>query len=115
MRIPAVLLLPLALAAQTPPPDGLCSISGSVVNAITAEPVRRAVLALRRVDSSPGVTNVSVTNTVATDSAGQFAISGIQPGTYRRSAERNGFLAAQFGARGPNRQGLRRVLARGQE
>src|SRR4051794_509638 len=116
MRPQFILLLPVLLAAQPPPPpDGLCSLSGTVVNAITAEPVRRALLTLRRIDSSPGVTNISVTDTVATDSAGHFSISAIQPGTYRLSADRNGFLSAQLGARGPNRPGTPLVLTRGQD
>src|SRR5256885_1731653 len=115
MRFPA-LLVPLALAAQAPaPPDNLCAISGTVVNAITAEPVRRALIALRRIDSSPGVTNVHVTNAVSTDSTGHFAISGIEPGTYRITAEHNGFLPAQYGARGPSKTGTSLVLSRGQD
>ncbi len=114
MRIPVALLLPFLLAAQ-PPPDSLCSLSGQVVNAITAEPVRRALLTLRRIDSSPAVTNIRVTNAITTDAAGRFAIAGIEPGTYRLSAERSGFLAAQYGSRGPGKAGTPLVLTGGQK
>src|SRR5450759_5667631 len=58
----ALLLLPLALAAQTKTDDP-CAVSGQVSNAATGEPVRRALVYLRRIDMSPGVTNIQVTNT----------------------------------------------------
>src|SRR5258708_30373398 len=47
-RMGALLLLPLALSAQTRP-DDLCSISGQVTNAVTGEPVRRALVYMRRI------------------------------------------------------------------
>src|ERR1035441_5384532 len=110
----ALLLLPLALAAQTKPEDP-CSISGQVTNAATGEPVRRALVSLRRIDGSPGVTmTIQVGNTVTTDAAGRFAMTGIAPGKYRLSAERNGFLVAQYGARGPGKAGTLLTLEAGQ-
>jgi len=85
----ALLLLPLALAAQTKPDDS-CAISGQVSNAATGEPVRRALVSLTRIDISPAMNRSADAQTVATDAAGQFAITGIAPGKYRLSAERNG-------------------------
>ncbi|MCU1237124.1 MAG: hypothetical protein JWP63_5091 [Candidatus Solibacter sp.] len=117
MRCLVFFLLPFALAAQAPPaPDTLCSLSGTVINAVTSEPVRRALIAIRRVDGSPGTTmTIRVTNAVSTDAAGRFALNGIEPGTYRLSADHNGFIPAQYGARGPNRAGTPIVLAGGQK
>jgi protocatechuate 3,4-dioxygenase beta subunit len=120
--IGTLLLLPLALAAQTKPGDS-CSVSGQVSNAATGEPVRRAMVSLRRIDMSPGVTNIQITtdaagqfsNTASTDAAGQFSISGIAPGKYRLSAERSGFINAQYGARGPNKPGTLLTLEPGQK
>ena len=112
--IGALLLLPLALAAQTKPDDS-CSVSGQVSNAATGEPVRRALVSLRRIDMSPGVTNIQVSNTGSTDAAGQFAIAGIAPGKYRLSAERSGFITTQYGARGPNKPGTLLTLEAGQK
>jgi protocatechuate 3,4-dioxygenase beta subunit len=112
--IGALLLLPLALAAQTKPDDS-CSVSGQVSNAATGEPVRRAMVSLRRIDVSPGVTNIQVSGTGATDATGRFAIAGIAPGKYRLSAERSGFIATQYGARGPNKAGTLLTLEPGQK
>jgi protocatechuate 3,4-dioxygenase beta subunit len=110
----ALLWLPLALPAQ-PRPDDSCAISGQVSNAATGEPVRRALVSLRRIDMSPGVTAVQVSHTVATDAAGQFAMAGIAPGKYRLTAERNGFVATQYGSRGPGKAGALLTLEAGQK
>jgi protocatechuate 3,4-dioxygenase beta subunit len=110
----ALLFLPLVLGAQTNLADS-CSVSGQVTNASTGEPVRHALVALRRVDTSPGVTNVQVTQSGTTDAAGRFALAGIEPGKYRLSAERNGFLNTQYGARSPNKPGTLLTLEPGQK
>src|ERR1035441_9581569 len=110
----ALLLLPLALAAQTKPDDS-CAISGQVSNAATGEPVLRALVSLRRVDMSPGVTTIQVSHTAATDAAGQFAMAGIAPGKYRLAAERNGFIVTQYGSRGPGKAGTPLTLEAGQK
>ena len=110
----ALLLLPLALAAQARPDDS-CSISGQVTNAATGEPVRRALVYLRRIDTSPGVTNVQVTQSGTTDAAGRFALSGILPGKYRLLAERSGFIPTQYGSRGPTNGGTLITLEPGQK
>ena len=90
---------------RKPIPPTPCSISGQVTNAATGEPVRRALVYLRRIDASPGVMNIQVTQSGTTDAAGRFAIAGIAPGKYRLSAEHNGFLTTQYGSRGPNKAG----------
>src|ERR1035437_4061748 len=110
----ALLLLPLALAAQTKTDDP-CAVSGQVSNAATGEPVRRALVYLRRIDMSPGVTNVQVGNSVTTDAAGRFAIAGIAPGKYRLAAERSGFIVTQYGSRGPGKAGTLLTLEPGQK
>ena len=111
----ALLLLPLALAAQTKPEDP-CSISGQVTNAATGEPVRRALVYLRRIDGSPGgVMNIQVSHTGTTDAEGRFAIAGIAPGKYRLSAEHSGFIATQYGSRGPGKAGALLTLEAGQK
>jgi protocatechuate 3,4-dioxygenase beta subunit len=64
---------------------------------------------------SPGVTTIQVSHTVATDAAGQFALTGIAPGKYRLAAERNGFIATQYGSRGPGKAGALLTLEAGQK
>src|ERR1035438_8383235 len=93
----ALLLLPLALAAQTKPGDS-CAISGQVSNAATGEPVRRALVSLRRIDMSPGTTTIQVSHTAATDAAGQFAMAGIAPGKYRLGGGRQRGFAPPDGS-----------------
>ncbi len=110
----ALLLLPVALAAQTNPAEP-CSVSGQVTNASTGEPVRRALVSLRRIDASPGVTNIQVAQSGSTDAAGRFAIAGVAPGKYRLAAEHNGFLITQYGARGPGKPGTLLTLEPGQK
>ena len=110
----ALLLLPLALAAQTKPEDS-CAVSGQVSNAATGEPVRRALVYLRRIDMSPGVTNIQVSYTAATDAAGRFAVAGIAPGKYTLLAERSGFITAHYGSRGPGRASTLVTLEPGQK
>ena len=112
--IGAFLLVPLALAAQTKP-DEPCSVSGQVSNAATGEPVRRALVYLRRIDMSPGATNSQVSNTATTDAAGRFAMAGIARGKYRLSAERSGFITTQYGSRGPGKAGTLLTLEPGQK
>ncbi len=109
MRLLLALLLPLGMNAQAPS-DDFAAISGTVVNAITGEPVRRATVMLRRVDIATGTAAAT-----ATDANGNFVLSAPEPGTYRLTAEHAGFLPAQFGARGPARAGTSVVLERGQK
>ena len=70
---------------------------------------------MRRIDTSPGVTNVQVTQSGTTDAAGRFALAGIAPGRYRLSAERSGFLTTQYGSRGPTKAGTLLTLEPGQK
>jgi len=108
-----VLLAPLALAAQTE--ADACAISGQVSSAATGAPLRRALVYLRRMEASPGVTNSAVSQTAMTDAAGRFAMAGIAPGKYRLSAERSGYLAGQYGSSGPGKSGVMLTLEPGQK
>jgi len=110
----AILLLPLALVAQTAGDDA-ASITGVVTNAASGEPLRRALIYLRRVDQSPGTMNIQVSKTTYTDTAGRFAMEGITPGKYRLSAERSGFLTATYGQRNPASSGTLMTIEAGQK
>jgi protocatechuate 3,4-dioxygenase beta subunit len=110
----AILLLPLALAGQTAGDDA-AFISGVVSNAASGEPLRRALVYLRRVDQSPGTLNIQVSKTTYTDGAGRFTIEGITSGKYRLSAERAGFLTATYGQRTAMGSGTLMTLDAGQK
>jgi protocatechuate 3,4-dioxygenase beta subunit len=49
-----------------------------------------------------------------TDSGGRFAMKDLEPGRYRLSANRTGFVNGEYGSRGPMRPGTVIALARGQ-
>jgi hypothetical protein len=85
MRALAIVLFCAAAAAQSP-----CGVEGTVRNGVTGEPVVNATLKLRRGTS---------TFVTETDSKGQYAFAGIEPGSYTLSASRLGFLDVNYGAR----------------
>ena len=109
----ALAALAFALRAQTPPEKAV--LAGQVVNAVTSEPVRRVLVYARRIDSMPGTTNIYTTQSVLTDTAGHFALNGLDAGAYRITAERNGFLTAQYGARAAGKSGVTVALSAGQK
>jgi hypothetical protein len=81
-----LVLLPLLLALQSPPPEkGV--IEGRVPKAASAEPLNKATLALIRQDGrdrSPRFT--------PTDDVGRFAFRDLEPGRYLLSVTRNGYV-----------------------
>ncbi len=99
-----LLFLPLLVPGQT---VELASIRGQVVNAVTGEPIRKATVVARYIEKR----QLAVSTT--TDAAGQFALEALEPGSWRLSAERNGFVASEYGARKPGRPGTMLVLAAG--
>lgn len=88
---------------QTPAPavapEDRCTIEGQVINAITGEPLKKANLMLMRTDS-PGSRYGAVS-----DAGGKFSIHDIDPGKYRLTAERNGFVRQSYNARGASMAG----------
>src|SRR5882724_884006 len=112
MRSLLALILPLPLCAQQSvsapetKPEDRCAIEGHVLNGATGEPVKKASLILRRVDLSPGTTGfLPPSYTTATDAGGAFALKDLDPGKYRLSTNRTGFVPSEYGARGAMRQG----------
>jgi hypothetical protein len=98
------LLLVAALFSQTKPED-LCTVEGQVLNLATGAPVRKAEVVLHGIEPPAASTAVPVTYSTVTDACGNFAINGIEPGKYRLSASRTGFVPTQYGARGLSRRG----------
>src|ERR1700736_4509753 len=129
-----VLVLPVAMAAQQAvvgaagrssqsqtaapaletKPEDRCVIEGQVFSAATGEPVKKANLILRRADLSPNSGNLPTSYSTATDVGGSFAMKDIDPGKYRLSVTRTGFVTGEYGARGPMRPGTTLSLASGQ-
>jgi hypothetical protein len=104
---------PPSQAPETKPEDrGV--IEGQVFSAATGEPVKKANLILRRADVSPSAGNIPTSYSTATDAGGSFAMKDIDPGKYRLSVTRAGFVQGEYGARGPLRQGTTLTLGAGQ-
>jgi 5-hydroxyisourate hydrolase-like protein (transthyretin family) len=86
------------------------SISGYVLNMGTGEPLAKVTVTL-----SPFNGGTSRSFTASTTSGGQFTFQSIDPGQYRLSATRNGFIKMEYGARRPKQPGLPIVLNAGQK
>jgi hypothetical protein len=87
----------LFLLLQTPAP----SIEGLIVRSGTNEPIAGARI-------TAGVL------TVVTDAQGRFALKDLEPGTYRLTAQRNGFARQEYGERAPGKGGTAVTVVAGQ-
>ncbi len=86
----SVLILALLLAQQVASPEK-CSISGTVVDSVTGQPLDRVrVVAEHRHGDEPGAST-------ATDAKGEFKLVDLDPGEYRLSLDRNGYLDGYYG------------------
>jgi protocatechuate 3,4-dioxygenase beta subunit len=101
------LFLALVLAAQDKPPDP-CTISGTVVNSVTGEPLNKVDLALE------GVGSQFFRAASTTDASGRFTLVDVQPGSYHLTGRRNGYLETAYGARRPDSSGTTLRLDPGQ-
>ena len=86
----AVLLIYAGFAgAQQPsgPPPESATVEGMVINAENSRPVPRAQVVLQRIRGP------QASKSVRTDGNGRFIFRNVDPGTYRLSAERQGFFS----------------------
>src|SRR5690349_17733369 len=104
MKFAAFFVLSAILLAQSKPEEK-CSLEGKVVSAAGGGPVNKATVILRRADRNSSADMISSTYSSSTDSGGKFTMKDIDPGKYRLSVMRNGFVTAEYGARGPMRAG----------
>jgi hypothetical protein len=97
---------------QAPPsrPEDLCTVEGQVLNAISGEPVKKAQINMNGLGGRGNAAGFGA----ITDASGRFVIENLDPGRYSLSAERNGFVRQEYGARGPGRPGSPLVLSAGQ-
>lgn len=88
MRSHLCLLLACAgsFAQTVTKPEDMCVVSGTVVNAATGEPLRKAKVWLL-----PSRSNLAP-YTTSTDEAGQFLLEDLDPGQYAVRADRAGFV-----------------------
>jgi hypothetical protein len=104
-----LLILPLLAAAQNIPADK-CTISGTVVDAVTGQPLSKTEI---EVD---GLGSDSVPTPFATsDGKGNFTIVDLPTGQYRLKGHRNGYLETWYGARRAESKGTPVRLEAGQK
>lgn len=85
------LLLALWFTPQEKPPEK-ATLSGTVVNSVTREPLARATVLA---EPGPGSPAASTT----TDDKGRFELVALEPGQYHLKARRNGYQETYYGAR----------------
>src|SRR5580765_6201299 len=112
-----LVLIATALAAQQTPvrdaapaaprPTGTATLSGVVLNDVTGEPVRRAIVALSSSDNRLRLTAVTEDN-------GAFAFTDLADGRYALGATKPGFVGVSYGAKRPQRPGTSIALAAAQ-
>jgi hypothetical protein len=84
---------------QSRPPEK-CSLSGTVVNSVTGEPLNKVDLWLEPIDRQ--ATHVAVTQS---DAEGRFALVDLDSGRYQFKGKRNGYLEMSYGAHRPELDG----------
>lgn len=105
-----VLLCATPLAAQLPlgPPPEKGTIEGQVVKAGTGEPLKKARVVLRKAEGR------EPPQVAITDAGGRFQLKDVEPGRYRLTVFRNGYVRREYGQRGPNTPGTILAVEPGQ-
>jgi hypothetical protein len=86
-----------------------CKLAGQVSNLLTGAHIRIASLAVKPTMAT------APTHTVESDAEGKFSIDNVEPGRYWLSAERQGFVKMDYGARRPSVPGTVLTLEAGKD
>ncbi len=107
----AVLIAALLLVQQAPRPatPETCTLSGTVSDTTTGAPLGKVDLIAEKVGGK--YSGLSTT----TDAKGNFLIADVEPGHYRISAGRNGYLDTYYGAKRASGTGTVLNLSPGQK
>jgi hypothetical protein len=96
-------------------------LTGRVLNALTGEPLKKATVRLtKNVNGRTPASGASQPQgpqgyTTTSETDGNFKIENIEPGDYRLSGDRSGYLNTQYGAKSVGRQGSTITLLPGQQ
>jgi hypothetical protein len=114
----AAILIPLlflvaGLAQKTPNPVAnpaeQCTVQGVVLKAGTGEPLRKAAVQMWQ-EGEPGQPRDAVT-----DRMGHFELKNLDPGQYRLSVQRNGYVRQEYGQTKPGGESSLLTLSPGQK
>jgi protocatechuate 3,4-dioxygenase beta subunit len=95
---------PTQKSGDNPKKDDQCSIAGTVVKLAGGEPLRKARITLR--SQNDRTRSISTT----TDSGGRFELKSIDPGGYKLTVSRVGFVTFEYGQRKPGDPGATLTL-----
>ena len=102
-----LLLASAAVVRAAEKPGETAAIEGLVVASGSGEPLKKARVFLHSLDRDRPLA-------ATTDAGGKFTLKNIEPGRYRLSAERDGYIGQDYGQRGPRGRGGVLTLAREQ-
>ncbi|MCX6599332.1 MAG: carboxypeptidase-like regulatory domain-containing protein [Acidobacteria bacterium] len=101
------------------------TLEGTVINAQTKEPLRRAEVTLLPNGGGggrggggfggPGGPGGGGGRKVSTDAAGKYSFADVDPGQYTLAAQRNGFVNGRYGAKRPNQPATPVKVAEGDD
>jgi protocatechuate 3,4-dioxygenase beta subunit len=86
-----------------------CTVSGMVVKLAGSEPVKSAVVRLRKADDQ------NQGYRALTDAAGHFELKGVEAGRYRLEISHSGFVTQEFGQKTTDDPGALLTLSAGEE
>ena len=110
--------MPVSPPPSTTPPDQRCVVSGTVVNALSGEPLKKANIRLELQNAAaPDFSSNPKVPGYATSSAadGSFRFESIEPGDYRLVATHSGYLNTTYGAKNSKSSGTIIALRRTQQ
>jgi protocatechuate 3,4-dioxygenase beta subunit len=106
MRAAPLLIVATVLAGAA---DNSSSLEGTIFNAASGEPLRKALITLRPAGGP------ARSHSATSDNAGHYVISGIEAGLYRLIVERPGFSRQELGAKRPGQPGTPIGIAPGEK
>ena len=117
MRVAVVLfLLAFVCPAQVNLTRGeeFCTLEGQIFNDATGVPLKKATVVMTGTDGKQGLATVRRAYSAVSDLTGKFVLKDVNPGKYRLTVSRSGFVTGTYGSRSPTQPGTILTLEPGQ-